>query len=92
MFHVLEPADNYAECLQVEPVPQCYRASQQMARLLLDQQSNGLVYPSVRRPGHSCLVCFRPALVYNPRRSERFEITFKASGEGYEYQVDAISV
>ena len=92
MFHVLEPADNYAECLQDEPVPQCYRASQQMARLLLDQQSNGLMYPSVRRPGCSCLVCFRPALVYNPRRSERFEITFKASGEGYEYQVDAVSV
>jgi RES domain-containing protein len=86
MFHVLEPADNYAECLQVEPVPQCYSASQQMARLLPDQQSNGLLYPSVRRPGYSCLVCFRPALVYNPRRSERLEITFEVRGEGYEFR------
>jgi hypothetical protein len=45
MFHMLEPADNYAECLQVEPVPRCCSASQQMARLLRDQQSNGVVFP-----------------------------------------------
>jgi RES domain-containing protein len=86
-FHVLKPASKFAECLQPEPVPQCYAASQQTARQLLDLQSNGLVYPSVRRKGFRCLVCFRPALVYNPRRGKRLEIRFKATAEGYEHEV-----
>jgi RES domain-containing protein len=86
-FHVLEPAERFAECLQPEPVPQCYAASQQLARQLLMAQSNGLVYPSVRRMGFRCMVCFRPALVYHPRRDKRFEITFRATSSGYEHQV-----
>ena len=86
-FHVLEPPGKFKECLQPEPVPQCYAASQQMARRLLDQRSNGLFYPSVRRIGARCLVCFRPALVYHPRRAVRLEISFAASAAGYEHQV-----
>ncbi len=86
-FHVLEPAEQFAEYLQPEPVPECYARSQQLARALLNQQSNGLVYPSVRRQGYRCLACFRPALVYNPRRGNRFEICFRASGKGYEHEV-----
>ena len=50
-----------------EPVPGCYAAPQALARTLLYHPSNGLIYPSVRRPGHTCVVCFRPALVYSPR-------------------------
>ena len=91
-FHVLEPPGEYAACLQAEPVPQCYAPSQQMARMLLDNQSNGLVYPSVRRPNHSCLVCFRPALVYHPRRAERLEISFTATDAGYRYQARNIKL
>lgn len=91
-FHVLEPADDFfSECLRPEPVPQCYAASQQVARRLLEMQSSGLVYPSVRRIGSRCLVCFRPALVYNPRRAERLEIRFKATSTGYEHQVRTVS-
>ena len=91
-FHVLEPTDAFfSECLRSEPVPHCYAASQQVARRLLEMQSNGLVYPSVRRKGFRCLVCFRPALVYNPRRAERLEIKFKASNKGYEHQVRTVS-
>jgi hypothetical protein len=90
-FHILEPPDKFIACLQPEPVPQCYAASQQMARRLLDVQSNGLAYPSVRRMGSRCLVCFRPALVYNPRRAERLEIRFKAAGGGYEHEVRVLS-
>lgn len=90
-FHVLEPADKFSECLQPEPVPQCYAASQEMAGRLLDMQSNGLSYNSVRRKGARCLVCFRPALVYNPRRAERLEISFRASAEAYEHQVRFIA-
>jgi RES domain-containing protein len=90
-FHVLEPASRFSEYLQPEPVPRCYAASQQLARRLLDEQSNGIVYPSVRRKGSTCVVCFRPALVYHPRRGERLEITFIASKEGYEHEVVTIS-
>jgi hypothetical protein len=86
-FHVLEPAGDFSECLQPEPVPQCYAASQQMARRLLMAQSNGLVYHSVRRKGFRCIVCFRPALVYNPRRGKRLEIAFRATRTGYKHQV-----
>jgi RES domain-containing protein len=89
-FHVLDPAEAFAECLQPEPVPQCYAPSQQLARWLLERQSNGLVYPSVRRAGARCLVCFRPALVYHPRRAKRLEIRFTATATGYKHQVTTV--
>lgn len=90
-FHVCERAHGFfSKCLEPEPVPQCYAVSQQAARQLLEMKSNGLVYPSVRRTGSRCLVCFRPALVYNPRRSERLEIRFKATSTGYEHRVRSI--
>jgi len=90
-FHVLDPAKHFAECLKPEPVPACYAASQLLARSLLDMKSNGLVYPSVRRKRFRCLVCFRPALVYHPRRAERFALTFTSTSKGYEHQVRMIS-
>lgn len=89
-FHILEPPRKFTECLQPEPVPQCYAASQQMARRLLDQGSNGLLYPSVRHSGAHCLMCFRPALVYHPRRAVRLEISFTACTAGYKHQVRTI--
>lgn len=89
-FHILKPAKKFAECLKPAPVPCCYGASQQMARRLLEKQSNGIVYPSVRREGCRCLVCFRPALVYHPRRAERLEIRFRAALKGYEHEVERV--
>jgi len=82
-FHVLRPRERFEEFLQPEPVPQCYASSQGLARQLLNQASNGMVYESVRRPRHYCLVCFRPALVYEPRRGASIELTLKASAKGY---------
>ena len=86
-FHVLDPPEDFHKFLQPEPVPQCYAASQALARHLLDQGSNGIIYPSVRYEGSECLVCFRPALVYNPHRSERLEITLTANKTGYDNRV-----
>jgi hypothetical protein len=86
-FHVLEPAEEFSECLQPEPVPECYAASQALARRLLEAGSNGVAYPSVRYKGAKCIACFRPALVYNPHRLERLEITFRASASGYDHSV-----
>jgi RES domain-containing protein len=90
-FHFLEPQEQYAEYLQPEPVPFCYGESQALARMLIQQKSCGLVYPSVRRPGYECVVCFRPALVYNPTQGERLELTLTASEAGYSSTVRAIS-
>lgn len=89
-FHFLEPPEEYTEYLQPEPVPFCYRASQALARMLIQQKSCGLVYPSVRRPGYTCIVCFRPALIYNPSRGERLELTLTASEFGYTPTVRAM--
>jgi hypothetical protein len=69
-FHILDPPDKFSKFLQSEPVARCYAASQALARRLLDEGSNGLVYPCVRYRRSSCIVCFRPALVYNPHRLE----------------------
>jgi RES domain-containing protein len=89
-FHILEPPEDYSECRQAEPVPQCYAASQQMARHMLEGRSNGLVYPSVRRAGHWCIVCFRPALVSNPRLDLRLEITLTDTDTGYQHEVRSV--
>ncbi len=86
-FHILEPQEDFSEFLEPEPVPQCYAASQALARRLLDGGSNGLIYPSVRYRKSRCIVCFRPALVYNPHQSERLEITLTANKTGYDYAV-----
>jgi len=89
-FHELAPAASYAEYLQPEPVPHCYRPGQRLARELLEAGSNGLVYPSVRRAGHICIACFRPALVYNPRRVDRLTITLEYTSSGYEAHISSI--
>lgn len=86
-FHVVDPPEKFSECLRAEPVPECYAASQALARRLLEAGSNGVAYPSVRYAGAKCIACFRPALVYNPRKSERLEITFRASQTGYDHSV-----
>jgi hypothetical protein len=50
-----------------------YAASQALARQLLADGSNGVIYRSVRHPGSECLACFRPALVANVRIAAHFE-------------------
>jgi hypothetical protein len=46
-----------------------YPAGQRLARTLrIDHSSNGIVYPSLRHVGGTCLVCFRPDLVQNLRQ------------------------
>lgn len=76
-FHVLETREG-KECLKPEPIPQCYRASQALANRLLFEGSSGIVYPSVRRPSGTCIACFRPALVFHPRRGKPCRITVEA--------------
>ena len=82
-FHALdgqEPAD----CLRPDPVPQCYTASQALAGSLLAAGSIGIVYPSVRHSGGTCIACFRPALVHNLRRGKIYSLSISAEGDHIE--------
>ena len=66
------PGHGFEDCLD----PDSYRASQRLASDLLGKGSAGVVYPSVRQKGGTCVACFRPALVGNVRQGERVVFTF----------------
>jgi hypothetical protein len=51
-------------------------AAQGFAAELLNAGSLGLVYPSVRYEGGTCIACFRPAIVGNVRRDRRYRFTW----------------
>lgn len=50
-----------------------------MTSQLLEAGSLGLMYPSVRRSGGTNLACFRPALVGDVRKTDRFELLWSGS-------------
>jgi len=76
-FHTLEAAE-LESCLQPDPFPECYGASQALANKLLFEGSNGIVYTSVRRHSGRCIACFRPALVFHPRRGQKYRLSIEA--------------
>lgn len=76
-FHDLRRARGFRACLD----PDSYVESQALAERLLAAGSLGVVYPSVRRPGGTCLACFRPALVANVRRNRTYQFTWTGSPE-----------
>ena len=78
-FHDLDGASPaLRKYLKPGPIPECYRAPQQLAADLLERGSNGVVYPSVRHHGGTCVASFRPALVYHVRQSARLQFTLHA--------------
>ena len=54
--------------------PSSYVRSQQLAVELLELGSLGIIYPSVRREGGTCIACFRPSVVANVRKSTRYRL------------------
>ncbi len=74
-FHDLRTARGFKACLS----PTSYVSSQALAERLLDAGSLGVVYPSVRHTGGTCLACFRPALVTNVRRGRTYRFTWSGS-------------
>jgi hypothetical protein len=60
--------------------PASYRASQALARELMDCGSNGVVYRSVRHEGGECIACFRPKLVAHVRPGAHFEFSWQGRG------------
>jgi hypothetical protein len=78
-FHDLRPEsgvdgkqEQFASCLN----PASYVESQRLFIALLEHGSLGVVYPSVRRPGGTCIACFRPSVVANVRKGNRFRLTW----------------
>ncbi|MDO8500212.1 MAG: RES family NAD+ phosphorylase [Gemmatimonadaceae bacterium] len=76
-FHDLRHARGFEDCLN----PESYVDSQALAEHLLDVGSLGVVYPSVRQVGGTCLACFRPALVSNVRRDKTYRFTWDGTPE-----------
>ncbi|MGA7314448.1 MAG: RES family NAD+ phosphorylase [Silvibacterium sp.] len=85
-FHTLDAAERKS-CLEPDPVPQCYAASQGLANKLLFEGSNGIVYPSVRRNSGKCIACFRPALVFHPRRGQKYRLNIEAASNAVESEI-----
>ena len=76
-FHDLRDNPNFAGCL----VPDSYNASQGLAQQLLEAGSLGVIYPSVRRRGGTCLACFRPPLVVNVRKDRTYRFIWSGKSE-----------
>ena len=76
-FHDLRRASGFRACL----APQSYVESQALAEQLLEAESLGVVYPSVRHSGGTCVACFRPALVSNVRRAKTYRFTWKGTSD-----------
>jgi RES domain-containing protein len=72
-FHDIREDFRFAKCLN----PMSYAASQKLAEELLDKGSAGVIYPSVRHSGGTCIVCFRPALVNNVRKGGQVSVEFE---------------
>lgn len=83
---------DFASYLRPEPVPACYRKPQELASKLLARGSNGILYPSVRHAGGTCLACFRPALVYHVRREVRLEFRVQAGRQFTPSQVRKVAI
>lgn len=77
-FHDLRrsPA-GFEACL----APDSYVDAQALAEHLLAAGSSGVIYPSVRRAGGTCLACFRPSLVGNVRRGRTYRFTWEGTTE-----------
>jgi RES domain len=81
-FHDLRPATRgRTRGYQTYLDPGSYVHSQALAEQLLEAESLGVVYPSVRRAGGTCLACFRPALVANVRRGKTYRFTWRGKPE-----------
>jgi RES domain-containing protein len=74
-FHDLRDDKRFADCLD----PNSYQSSQRLASELLEGGSAGIVYPSVRQQGGTCIACFRPALVADVRKGATIAICFENS-------------
>jgi RES domain-containing protein len=80
LFHDLRPADRAAEAALHQDPAIAYPAGQALARRLRREVAgNGIVYPSVRHVGGTCLVAFRPDLVQNLRQGGVWRLEWRGA-------------
>ena len=58
-----------------------YPAGQTLARRILAEGGNGVIYPSARRPGGTCLAAFRPHLIQNIRHGDTLTFAWRGQRE-----------
>lgn len=71
-FHDVREQPSYTDCLS----PESYVAAQALAERLLTAGSGGIIYPSVRHSGGTCIACFRPAIVAHVRKYKRLRLVW----------------
>jgi hypothetical protein len=67
-----------------------YAAGQQLARILRDAASGGIVYSSVRRTGGECIAVFRPRLLSNCRQGQHLCYVWDGSRIATVYEKRAL--
>ncbi len=70
------PSEEFSASLAADS----YLASQDLALRLFEEGSLGVVYPSVRHSGGTCIACFRPALVMNVRKGPTYRFVWSGPG------------
>lgn len=75
-FHDLRTEPNHPS-LAAETAA-AYPVGQALAKSILAGGGNGLLYPSVRRPGGQCIAVFRPSVIQNVRQGA--QVTFEWTG------------
>lgn len=82
LFHNLRE-DQFREdpCLNADPAT-AYPAGQALAKWLRkEKDSPGVIYPSVRSKGGTCVVAFHPSLVQNLRQGSIWRLEWQGSRE-----------
>lgn len=79
-FHDLTGCGAEEECLSPDPRIG-YPAGQRLAQAVLKNNGNGVLYPSVRDPGGTCLAAFHPRLVQNVRQGDTWVFTWTGRGQ-----------
>lgn len=79
-FHDLRNVEPRPACLDPDPAVG-YPAGQALARELRAGGSNGIVYPSIRHPGGTCLVAFHPSSVQNARQGVVWRLEWQGTRE-----------
>lgn len=75
-FHDLRGHEGI-EALAADPAI-AYPAGQALAKAILQDDGNGVLYPSARQSGGICLAAFRPRLVQNVRQGNTWELNWNS--------------
>lgn len=79
-FHEIEPDGTFQDCLHADPEIG-YGHGQRLSSTLIEQESRGLIYPSVRLNGGKCLVAFQPSAVQDVTPGARWKLVWDGTPE-----------